>query len=357
MKYYKLLTKWGYPHSCFIMGKIYPETFKRNENDDQLSVLEIQKTYSNDWQEVPAGDYYVQEGKMPEYFAIKRVDNDPLWKKYINWFRKKYDHSFDGSATWYGFDGNTNYSNMFWSSLNKFKNTPIELTLEQWDKIVNKTMEEEFKLPENWYIDVTDDNVDMLNKWYNSEYFTLTDEHLVGMNKWDYGCTKKGHNFKGITKGKTYDFGTKITTEQFIKYVLKEEVMKENDGEIIGWKLKENCEQYRQAALIICNTTGNWENSLMPYDISIKQTGYITRLKNAGILKLWFEPVLATKLPTLLGYEGKICENFISYGCKKYLKEDIKQLLKYLEIFNIDSVSIKEGLINIQSLKDIIKIC
>ena len=48
MKYYKLLTKEGYPGDCFIIDKIYPETFKQNENDDQLSVLEIQKWYSNE---------------------------------------------------------------------------------------------------------------------------------------------------------------------------------------------------------------------------------------------------------------------------------------------------------------------
>ena len=69
MKYYKLLTKIGYSDNCFIIDKIYPEIFKQNENDDQLSVLEIQQAYPNDWQEVPAGDYFVQEGKNARVFC------------------------------------------------------------------------------------------------------------------------------------------------------------------------------------------------------------------------------------------------------------------------------------------------
>ena len=69
-------------------------------------------------------------------------------------------------------------------------------------------------------------------------------------------------------------------------FKLKEETM---DKKIIGYKLIKP--EYKEAALKISNTVGNWENSLMNYDISISQTGYINRLKNAGVLDLWFEPV------------------------------------------------------------------
>lgn len=61
------------------------------------------------------------------------------------------------------------------------------------------------------------------------------------------------------------------------------------EKKIIGYKLIKP--EYKQAALIICNTIANWENSLMEYDISIKQTGYINKLKKAEVFELWFEPV------------------------------------------------------------------
>ena len=155
---------------------------------------------------------------------------------------------------------------------------------------------EEFKLPENWYINVTDDNVDMLNKWYKNEFITLTNEYLVGMSKWDNSDVKKGYNPKGITKGKNYDFGIKITTEQFIKYVLKEEVM---NKEIVGWKLKEDCKQYEQCAAHIVfdsSTHSKLETySDRLYNVEDKSNGYY-RLQKAGVLELWFEPVYFQKL-------------------------------------------------------------
>ena len=148
MRYYKLLTKFGYSKDDSVIGKIYPETSRI----DLIYVKDLSNYYPNDWQEVPAGDYFVQEGKMPEYFAIKRVADNHLWGKYINWLSKKYNHIFDGYAYCYGFGGSTTYFDMFRSSLDKFKNNPVELTLEQWDQIVNKNKMKEFKLPEKWCV-------------------------------------------------------------------------------------------------------------------------------------------------------------------------------------------------------------
>jgi len=61
--------------------------------------------------------------------------------------------------------------------------------------------------------------------------------------------------------------------------------------EIIGYKLI--APEYKEAALSICNTVANWENSLKKYDIKINQIGYINKLEKAGVLNLWFEPVYA----------------------------------------------------------------
>ena len=105
MNYYKLLTKQGYLSDCYVINKIYPEIFKESENTGCKSVLKMQRAYPNDWQEVPAGKYFVQEGIMPKYFAIKRVADNPLWKKYINWLNNTYFSDITGYIDeYYGFD-------------------------------------------------------------------------------------------------------------------------------------------------------------------------------------------------------------------------------------------------------------
>jgi hypothetical protein len=76
-----------------------------------------------------------------------------------------------------------------------------------------------------------------------------------------------------------------LTLEQWDKIINK--TMEENDKEIIGWKLKEDCKQYEQAAFCICtgyaNDNGIHGNVESSYDIE--------KLKDAGVLELWFKPV------------------------------------------------------------------
>lgn len=75
------------------------------------------------------------ENKLPEYFAIKRDSSNPLWYKYILWLQAAYNDTIRTNHDWlyYGYDGEVNAS----YGLNLFNNTVIELTLEQWDEIVN----------------------------------------------------------------------------------------------------------------------------------------------------------------------------------------------------------------------------
>src|SRR5574344_1282216 len=92
---------------------------------------------------------------------------------------------------YYGFDDIVSIH----PKLKYFKNNPVRLTLEQWDKIINKTMEEEFKLPENWWIDVTDDNINILKKWWDHPPYNTS--HIIGMVKWfPSGQIKRGYNLK-----------------------------------------------------------------------------------------------------------------------------------------------------------------
>lgn len=93
----------------------------------------------------------------------------------------------------------------------------------------------DFVLPNAWYVICTVENRELLENWrFNkqSRYSLLTGT-FVGMYRTDDSVHHnnlidtfyKGHTISGNPKGVDYDFGIQITTEQFIKYVLKEEVI------------------------------------------------------------------------------------------------------------------------------------
>jgi hypothetical protein len=86
-----------------------------------------------------------------------------------------------------------------------------------------------------------------------------------------------------------YKITHEFTFEEFKQFFMKQE------KEIIGYKLVK--EEYKEAALKLCNTVSNWENVLAKYDISINQKNYIKKLTEAGVLKLWFEPVYVPEKP------------------------------------------------------------
>lgn len=139
MKYYKLIgDDGGYAELGFEINKIYPGDFK-----DKVSYeVEVYaaNSHSKYWREVPAGEYYLQEGKMPEYFAIERVADNPLWKEYIKWLQKTYNSHYNGyiCSFYYGDEGGPGSGVNCFCDLMQFKNNPVELTLDQWNNIVNK---------------------------------------------------------------------------------------------------------------------------------------------------------------------------------------------------------------------------
>lgn len=79
------------------------------------------------------------------------------------------------------------------------------------------------KLPECWYVEVTDKNVKILSEWRG--VYDLNNLNIVGIFK-DYdGKFKKGHNPKNLISEpnpNSYTFGTKITFEQFQKWILNQ---------------------------------------------------------------------------------------------------------------------------------------
>jgi hypothetical protein len=169
------------------------------------SSCDIHRSYLLKKKIMHISQFYVEEGIMPQYFVIHRDPNNLLWQKYIEWLNTTYIQQFDGSALWYGFDGSSSYTSMVSLSLESFDNDPLELTLEQWDQIINKQ--------------------------------TMSEKKLM------------------------------------------------------GYKLKEDCKQYKKAALNICNAPNTWGNNLEQFDIFIGQSGYINALKKAEVFSLWFEPI------------------------------------------------------------------
>lgn len=215
--------------------------------------------------------------QLPKYFVIKREANNPLWNKYIQWLNEKTGFNFDGRASYYGYGYNRHIDSICYT-LEEFKNNPTVLTLEEWYECVNG-----FKLPEKWCVQYIGDDEKILKYFGRLKGF---ENFYLSSNRFLY-FYHSSDNGRGISDDHCHEGYTEITFEQFKKYVLKQDNMKEK--EIIGYKLIKP--EYKEAALKISNTIGNWENSLMNYDISINQRGYIVKLTEAGVLDLWFEPV------------------------------------------------------------------
>jgi hypothetical protein len=253
--------------------------------------------------------------KLPKYFAIKWSDN-PLWKDYIKWLNKTYNTNLNGSysACFYGYDG---FKVVYESRLLFFKNPVTELTLEQWDNIVNK--KDGFKLPEKWYIKRDEENYSIINRWFNNHVILDNADwsgHTGNMNyPRIYNQVPNLGGLKLLQEGYT-----EITFEQFKQYVLKENNM---NKEIIGYKLVKP--KYTTATRRIINCDPKYDH----FGINtLNGEGDIKLLKQAGVLDLWFEPVYKEDktLPKINGYEGKLETNFVVYGCAKFNIKYIEEL-------------------------------
>ena len=105
----------------------------------------------------------------------------------------------------------------------------------KWAEIVD-----DFVLPENWYIKVTDDNKEVLQQYirniHDSTTITLSNINYIAYSKWLNGINqtenKLGYGLisklnlnplPNIYRTVTYYNGEEITFEQFKKYVLKDE--------------------------------------------------------------------------------------------------------------------------------------
>ena len=77
---------------------------------------------------------------LPKYWAIKKNTSHPLWDKFYEWFSNDSRYwyaNIEFNYFWY------DWNNVYWYDindyLNDFENEVKEITLEEWDSIVNWT--------------------------------------------------------------------------------------------------------------------------------------------------------------------------------------------------------------------------
>ena len=245
---------------------------------------------------------------LPKYWVVEKTkENVEVFKKtVIPYLLDVYGEMWrEDSYRFYGYDGNESFKGTNgWNSISKFENNPTLLTLDEFIKLTKEEsnvieaaksqgmIKEEFVLPEKWAVARNIENYRVLNDWCNSHKgVSGTDSENGYIHSHNYGYSWKGSDggyYYANLKQKHPDH-TEITFEQFKKYVLKqEEVM---DKEIIGYKLKKDCQQYLEAAEIIANFMPDGAIPLERFLEKSQWGVFKENLEKAGVLDLWFEPI------------------------------------------------------------------
>lgn len=158
---------------------------------------------------------------------------------------------------------------------------------------------------------------------------------------------QKGHAGCGLKYAKNKDCPV-YQYEDWIKWFRKEE---STDDNIIGYKLKSDCEQYLPAIKAILGEPYVWSDIGLHTDIKHK-------LESANVLDLWFEPQYKPKyeLPLINGHQGKDRDNKIHFGCQSFSYETILEMHKTFHKMNLTSVTLKveNTVVDFDDLKAII---
>ena len=154
-------------------------------------------------------------------------------------------------------------------------------------------IKDEFVLPEKWWVQSTEENYVDIYTWLRNNQ--MNDISYINLNNNDKNypiCFPAYYTFHQCKGNSTY---AEITFDQFKKYVLKQDTM---EKEIIGYKLKDDCEKYREAAERIVPVNLEYFNGKINYLVYPTRVGYncsVSVLKEAGVLDLWFDPVYKDK--------------------------------------------------------------
>lgn len=160
------------------------------------------------------------------------------------------------------------------------------------------------------------------SKHFGCYAYVSTDKYLCVLESYI------NYSFCDSSEKKLSDY-VELTFEQFEKYVLKSKDMEK----VIGYKFKKEYESYLKA---YCAIVG-----IMPEVASIidyKETGYVfqsksiayDRIKKAGVLDLWFEPVYESKELYFGKVKFTIHEGYADTEYGKVTKEEISKVFDYI---------------------------
>lgn len=167
-------------------------------------------------------------------------------------------------------------------------------------------MKDVFVLPEKWCIR---SNGQQMHEEIIEPYLV---EKEYACPEWDgddyyYHFCDSGI-FAVKNKHKTY---TEITTDQFKQYVLGE---KQQQKEIVGWKWKDGCEKYKDSAASISGLFDSRGTNITVLLTEYPNGETHNKLKQAGVLDLWFTPVYKQEEPEYKIGDWVVVRNYVQCG-------------------------------------------
>ena len=217
--------------------------------------------------------------------------------------------------------------NYTWGGKTRTVEDFVKLFPTDWEKV-------KISLPEKWYIKPTESTKDTINNWFNKKYYAKYNKcnikNYPKLNK--YGWCIHSEENKLIKAGYV-----EITFDQFQKFILMRK-------KLIGYKLKSECEQYREVAFKIVKEDSAYLSNTL--DSNFIEVGSINAklLEKAGVLDLWFYAVYEDtipKLPVIGGYKpNNANKEVVYYGCKCVSFDTVADLLA----LGVENVEVKGDL-------------
>jgi hypothetical protein len=248
------------------------------ENRSHAFATEYEGKHSGDFFD-PCDVTPYEEFTLPKIWCTKITDeNRSVLKQY--WEKQAYDHTYE-------FRGFL-MSHGCWDNSGLNYNTVADyidaypLTFEQFKTYVMK--EEEFVLPEKWFVTRTEENYKVINDW-----FTENQSRDWGyMNPLGPVFSETLHGNWFTSKQPKAKEHAEITFEQFKKYILN--TNKVMSKKLIGYNLKPEFKNMQNAASYIAFQNGGWTNENPQFSIGYRDD-QIIRLSQANVLDLWFDKV------------------------------------------------------------------
>ena len=144
--------------------------------------------------------------ELPKYFVIKQDSENPLWTKYIKWLNERYNVNFDWTCGyyWYDWSKDYNWANHHWN-ISSFQNNPTEITLEEWNEIVNNLSWEETNNDKEIFTpweqvgvssvsiekaleDLKTDTYEYYYIWITKEWVYVVEDNNWKLENWPYIC-------------------------------------------------------------------------------------------------------------------------------------------------------------------------